>query len=100
VGRVTGPGAPRGVRALQSELARKGIDRGITDVVLEEREDAKPGADTEVARRVLARHERTLARVADPRVRRQRAYALLAPSDFHSETATEVIAPEIARDTD
>ena len=83
---------PRGERALRSELARKGIDRALSDVVLEERGVEHPDADAEAARRVLARHERALARVADPRKRRQRAYALLARSGFDSETAIAVIS--------
>jgi regulatory protein len=83
---------PRGERALRSELARKGIDRALADDVLEERAADHPEADADAARRVLARHESALARVADPRARRQRAYALLARSGFDSETAIEAIA--------
>jgi regulatory protein len=82
---------PRGERALRSELARKGIDREVSDEVLEERDEGNPGADAEAARRVLARHEPALARVADPRARRQRAYALLARNGFDSETAIAAI---------
>jgi regulatory protein len=82
---------PRGERALRSELARKGIDRVLTDEVLEQREADHPDADAEAARRVLARHESALGRVVDPRVRRQRAYALLARSGFDSETALAAI---------
>jgi regulatory protein len=83
---------PRGERALRSELARKGIDRALADDVLEERAADHPEADADAARRVLARHESALARVADPRARRQRAYALLARSGFDSETAIEAIS--------
>ncbi len=90
---------PRGERALRSELARKGVDRAMTDEVLGEREVAHPDADVEAARRVLARHERALEREADPRVRRRRAYALLARNGFDSETATEVIARNLIRDS-
>jgi regulatory protein len=82
---------PRGERALRSELARKGIDRGLADGVLEEREIDRPEADAEAARRVLARHARTLAREADPRARRNRAYALLARNGFDSEIAIAAI---------
>jgi regulatory protein len=78
---------PRGARALRSELARKGIDRAVTDGILDEREAERPDADAEAARRVLAGYDSTRARVADPRVRRQRAYALLARNGFDSETA-------------
>jgi regulatory protein len=83
---------PRGERALRSELARKGIDRQLTDDVLEERTIDQPDADAAAARRVLERHAHALARVADPRARRQRAYALLARNGFDSDTAVEAIA--------
>ena len=50
------------------------------------------------ARRLLERNERSLARVADPRQRRARAYALLARNGFDPdvcrEVAAEVVAPE------
>lgn len=82
---------PRGERALRRELALKGIERQVVDDRLEERAAAAPGADTDAARRLLARHARSLERVADARTRRQRAYALLARNGFDSETATTVI---------
>jgi regulatory protein len=82
---------PRGERALRSELARKGIDRELTDEVLEEREANQPDADAEAARRVLERHANALARVTDPRARRQRAYALLARNGFDSEISVAAI---------
>jgi regulatory protein len=80
---------PRGERALRSELARKGIDRQVVDQVLEDRGD---DPDAAAARRLLARYARALERVADPRARRQRAYALLARNGFDSETASTVAA--------
>jgi len=83
---------PRGERALRGELARKGVDRVLTDAVLEDREGERPEAEADAARRVLARHERALARVTDPRARRQRAYALLARSGFDSDTTAQVLA--------
>jgi SOS response regulatory protein OraA/RecX len=64
----------------------------VVDDVLEARENGEPTADAAAARRVLERHASALARVADPRARRQRAYALLARSGFDSETAVEAIA--------
>ena len=91
---------PRGERALRSELARKGIDRQLADDVLEERAIDQPDADAAAARRVLERHAHALARVADPRARRQRAYALLARNGFDSETAVEVIAATLMRAPD
>lgn len=85
---------PRGERAIRSELAQKGVDRAIIDLVLGERRDGAPGsdahgdatsADQAAAERLLARSLRSLARVADPRQRRQRAYALLARHGFDPE---------------
>ncbi len=81
---------PRGERALRAELARKGIDRQIVDNVIEERDETAPDADAAAARRLLERNG-SLARVADPRARRSRAYALLARHGFDSETAVEAI---------
>jgi regulatory protein len=92
---------PRGEIALRRELALKGVDRAIVDSVLEERRDAGgaptdgEGVDLEVARRLVARHERSLARVADPRQRHQRAYALLARNGFDPETC-RVVASAVA----
>ena len=83
---------PRGERALRSELRHKGIDRAIADEVLEDREASVPEADASAAMRLLERHAAALARVGDPRQRRQRAYALLARNGFDSETAVEAIA--------
>jgi regulatory protein len=86
---------PRGEIALRRELSLKGVDRAIVDELLEERRDgSSTGADgglpdVAAARRLLARNERALARVADPRQRRQRAYALLARNGFDPETCRE-----------
>jgi regulatory protein len=88
---------PRGERALRTELARKGIDPALTDEVLQEREIEHPEADAEAARRVLARHESALARGADLRARRQRAYSLLERHGFDSEIALAAIAELLAR---
>jgi regulatory protein len=78
---------PRGSRALMSELAKKGIDRQTADQSLSEREEDHPGADADAAEKLLNRNARSLARVADPRARRQRAYALLARNGFDPEIA-------------
>jgi regulatory protein len=87
---------PRGERALRDELRVKGIDRAIVDRVLEERratdEETAPSPDRSAAERLLEKHTRTLGRIADPRQRRQRAYALLARSGFDPETCREVAA--------
>ncbi len=82
---------PRGERALRAELALKGVDRSLVDHLLEERRD-EPGADgpevdLRAAERLLARHARQLERLADPRSRRQRAYALLARNGFDPSVA-------------
>jgi regulatory protein len=80
---------PRGANALRRELLLKGLDRGLADALLEAREaEGQPGAvDAAAADRLVARHAHALARIADPRVRRQRAYALLARNGFDPETA-------------
>jgi regulatory protein len=94
---------PRGERAIREELRLKGIDRATTDVVLGERRDAAAaagldgdetptGAERDAADRLLAKNGRALARVADPRQRRQRAYALLARTGFGPETCREAAA--------
>jgi regulatory protein len=91
---------PRGERALRDELRLKGIDRAIVDLVLEERraseEDVVAPPDRAAAERLLEKHRRTLDRVADPRQRRQRAYALLARNGFDPETCREVAATAAA----
>lgn len=102
---------PRGERAIREELRLKGIDRETIDVVLGERRDraqavAEAGgedgalgddrepasADRTAAERLLAKNARALARVADPRQRRNRAYALLARHGFDPETCRDVAA--------
>ena len=93
---------PRGERAIREELRLKGIDRETVDVVLGERRDRAVaaagddedavGADRTAAQRLLTKNARALARVADPRQRRQRAYALLARHGFDPETCREAAA--------
>ena len=88
---------PRGERALRRELALKGIDKGVSDEVLEERREGEgTEVDVDAARRLLARNARSLARVADPRVRRQRAYALLARNGFDPEVCRQASAELLA----
>ena len=89
---------PRGARALMSELARKGIDRQTADETLSEREADHPGADADAAQKLLNRNARSLARVADPRGRRQRAYALLARNGFDPEVAAATSRALVATD--
>jgi len=85
---------PRGERALRSELARKGIDRELVELVLAGRlgEDTPTEADADeiAAGRLLERRRAALERVVDPRTRRQRAYALLARNGFGPDVATRV----------
>ena len=45
-------------------------------------DEIAPSADEAAAIRLLERNSRMLARVVDPRARRQRAYALLARNGF------------------
>ena len=104
---------PRGERAIRAELGLKGVDRTVVDAVLAARRadalgvadalvadgaaeldpDLAPvSVDRAAAERLLAKHERSLARVADPRKRRARAYSLLARNGFDPETCREVAA--------
>lgn len=97
---------PRGERAIREELRQKGIDRATTELVVDARRaDAvraqDPGevptsADQAAGERLLAKHERALARVADPRQRRQRAYALLARNGFDPEICSLLAARVVA----
>jgi regulatory protein len=83
---------PRGERALTEELRLRGVDRELISAALEERrihaaeaaepDGDAPSADEAAAERLLARNAPALERVADPRARRQRAYALLARNGF------------------
>lgn len=99
---------PRGERAIRAELGQKGVERAVVDMVLaarrtgtvESRLDGVPvSADRAAAQRLMTRHERSLARVADPRQRRARAYSLLARNGFDPEICREVAA-SLARGTD
>ena len=94
---------PRGERAIRQELGMKGVDRTTIDLVLSERRDAAAGVpsdggevamspDQAAAERLLARNARSLARVADPRQRRQRAYALPARNGFDPDICRSVAA--------
>lgn len=98
---------PRGEHALRQELRLKGIDNAIVMAVLEERRAAaEPTGDDEsgepvdvdraAADRLLERHARALARVSDPRARRQRAYAILARNGFDPSTASEAARSVVA----
>jgi regulatory protein len=89
---------PRGSIALRRELRLKGIDPATIAATLDERGAQDPAnadgedPDESAARRVLERHAAALARVADPRRRRQKAYALLARHGFEGETCARLAA--------
>lgn len=84
---------PRGERALRSELAGKGIERELIDDALVERAGEEPGSvDRAAAERLLAKNARSLDRVTDLRIRRQRAYALLARNGFTPDVCSAASA--------
>jgi regulatory protein len=94
---------PRGEIALRRELALKGVDRALVDELLAERRDVGEtaeggGVDLAAAERLLARHERALARETDPRSRRRRAYALLARNGFDPATCSAASAAYVRQD--
>jgi regulatory protein len=93
---------PRGERVLRQELLQKGIDRALIDELLEERRTGEEGEatepDHEAARRLLERNARSLDRVADPRQRRARAYALLARNGFDPDVCRDVATEVLARE--
>lgn len=117
---------PRGERALRVELRQKGIAGDVTDAALGERRDeamvrAGSGSgsddaddtdgapalsvDEAAASRLLARRASQLGRVPDARVRRQRAYALLARNGFDPGVCAAVArrfadAPDGGQDAD
>ena len=104
---------PRGERALREELRLRGVDGAVITEALEERravaveavedlesEAAPPSADEAAAERVIARNARALARVVDPRARRQRAYALLARNGFDPGVCATVAARVVERSDD
>ncbi len=104
---------PRGEIALRRELRLRGVDPALVEATLEERRTgtsetgwARSGADDRAepddegprepdeaaAGRLLERRRRELERVADPRRRRARAYALLARNGFAPEIASRLSA--------
>jgi len=86
---------PRGERALRRELQVKGIEGAIVDESMAARRPEHGSADdpdVAAAELLLRRHASALARIADPRKRRQRAYGLLARHGFDSEIASTIAA--------
>ncbi len=87
---------PRSSSALRRELAVKGIDRELAAEVLAERqqaaeEEAEGSADVRAATRLLNQKRSALERLPDLRVRRQRAYSLLARNGFTPDACREAI---------
>jgi hypothetical protein len=72
----------------------------VLDEVLADRRADQPSdavdVDEAAAERLLGRNARTLERVADPRARRQRAYALLARNGFDPGVCSTVSARFVA----
>jgi regulatory protein len=97
---------PRGEQALRRELALKGLDRELIAEMLAKRAGesqagddgfdspavVEPGADRRAAEKLLARRATALTRIADPRQRRTRAYALLARNGFGPDICREASA--------
>jgi regulatory protein len=92
---------PRGEHALRRELGEKGVDRALVEGILGDRRDEARGAaatgdgdpagpDDAAAERLLRRRLPALLREADPRRRRQRAYALLARNGFGPDVCATV----------
>jgi regulatory protein len=94
---------PRGERVLRQELRLRGVPGEIAAAALEaRREAAEPGedgaagdtgsADDVAATRLIERRRAALDRIPDPRIRRQRAFALLARNGFNPDVAARVAA--------
>ena len=84
---------PRGEHVLRRELFIKGIARELIDELLVERSSAADhhDADRGAARALLERRRSSLEREADPRRRRQKAYALLARNGFDAEICRDTV---------
>jgi len=102
---------PRSERVLRQELHLKGVDRDVIDRAMADREDRtherlvatlgrepsddelaqRQSANEAAAKRLLLKRAAPLARVADARVRRQRAYALLARNGFDPDVCREAV---------
>lgn len=95
---------PRGESAIRQELARKGLDRELIGEILDARrsgsgdgetdglgrDEAAASPDELAAERLLRKRAAALSRVADPRERRNRAYALLARNGFDPEVCRKI----------
>jgi regulatory protein len=95
---------PRGESAIRQELARKGLDRELIGEILDARrsgsgdgaaegpgrDEAAASPDELAAERLLRKRAAALSRVANPRERRNRAYALLARNGFDPEVCRKI----------
>ena len=89
-----------GWRRLEQELRRRGV--GADDIAQARAHfiEEQGGADeVRLARRVVSQAARRYAAV-EPRVRRQRLYALLVRRGFDSETIEQALKPEPERSDD
>ena len=88
---------PRGQQGLRQELSHKGVPRDVIDFVLAQREDRAEDSDPDLAAAaaLLARKRTSLEREADPRKRRQKAYALLARNGFDPDTCRAALNAEL-----
>jgi regulatory protein len=102
---------PRGAVALRRELQRKGVPDEVIAAVLEDRDAAAVSAgpdaggepsdpDRTAALHLIERRASTLRREADPRRRRQKAYALLARNGFAPDICHEVASTVAEVDQD
>jgi regulatory protein len=102
---------PRAAMTLRRELQLKGVpDETVAEVLTDraqqaqaraaEDEDAPLDADRDAARKLVARRASTFRREADPRRRRQKAYALLARNGFAPDICHEVASSVAEADDD
>jgi regulatory protein len=105
---------PRGESAIRQELARKGLDRELIGELLAARRGVGDGdgyddaaedeassegsasPDELAAERLLRKRASNLARISDPRQRRNRAYSLLARNGFDPDVCRKVSQSALA----
>jgi len=100
---------PRGESAIRQELAQKGLDRELIGELLAARRGGDDDAAEDVAssegsaspdelaaERLLRKRASTLARISDPRQRRNRAYSLLARNGFDPDVCRKVSQSALA----
>jgi regulatory protein len=88
-----------GWRRLEADLRRKGLGASDITTARERLEQETGGADeVALARRVIAQSARRFDRV-DPRVRRQRLWALLARRGFDSDVIEQAMREAVSGET-